>query len=283
MGRSDDEIQGLPAFRIMNLDLKNKVILVTGGGSGIGEAVVRTLVIEGALPVILDRKPKEECESLLSELDVEHADGAYLRVDLTDPEQVAEAIRLTMVRFETIDGVVNNAGVNDGVGLTGTPEQFRQSLDRNLVQCFNCAHFAAPYLRSSVSGSIVNIGSKVAWTGQGGTSGYAAAKGGLAALTREWALDLAADGVRVNMVVPAEVWTPMYDDWLSTQPDPAERRREIEERIPLGGRMTEPQEIADAVVFLLSARSAHTTGQILHVDGGYTHLDRAYRSSPSKE
>ncbi len=261
----------------MNLDLKNKVIVVTGGASGIGEAIVRTLVIEGALPVILDRKPQEDCEALLSELDVEHADGAYLRVDLTDAEQVSEAIKLILVRFESIDGLVNNAGVNDGVGLTGTPDQFRQSLERNLVQCFTATHFAAPYLRSSPAGAIVNIGSKVAWTGQGNTSGYAAAKGGLAALTREWAVELAADGVRVNMVVPAEVWTPMYDDWLSTQPEPAERRREIEERIPLGQRMTEPQEIADTAVFLLSPRSAHTTGQIVHVDGGYTHFDRAYR------
>lgn len=262
----------------MNLELKDKVILVTGGARGIGEAIVRTLVIEGALPVILDRRPREDCAALLSELAIEHADGAYLQVDLTDPDQVAEAIRHTLVRFESIDGLVNNAGVNDGRGLGATPAQFRESLERNLVQCFTAAHFAAPYLRNSPFGAIVNIGSKVAWTGQGGTSGYAASKGGLAALTREWALDLAADGVRVNMVVPAEVWTPMYDDWLSTQPDPAGRRREIERRIPLGQRMTEPQEIADTVAFLLSARAAHTTGQILFVDGGYTHLDRAYRA-----
>ncbi|MCB1229639.1 MAG: SDR family oxidoreductase [Verrucomicrobiae bacterium] len=261
----------------MNLDLKDKVVVVTGGASGIGEAIVRTLVIEGALPVILDRKPKEDCAALLAEMNIEHADGAYLRVDLTSADQVAEAIKATMVRFETIDGLVNNAGVNDAMGLGAKPDQFRASLEKNLVQCFTVTHLAAPYLRNSVMGSIVNIGSKVAWTGQGGTSGYAAAKGGLAALTREWAVDLATDGVRVNMVVPAEVWTPMYDDWLASQPNPAERRREIEERIPLGQRMTEPQEIADAVLFLLSARSAHTTGQIIHVDGGYTHFDRAYR------
>jgi len=262
----------------MNLELKDKVILVTGGASGIGEAIVRTLVIEGAIPVILDRKPKEACAALLSEMDVEHADGAFLRVDLTDEGQVTEAIKTTLLRFESIDGLVNNAGLNDGISLAASPDQFRGSLERNLVQCFTVTHLCAPYLRKAAPAAVVNIGSKVAMTGQGGTSGYVAGKGGLTALTREWALELAGDGVRVNMVAPAEVWTPMYDGWLASQPDPAGRRREIEDLIPLGQRMTEAQEIADTVVFLLSARASHTTGQILHVDGGYVHLDRAYRS-----
>ena len=133
-----------------------------------------------------------------------------------------------------------------------------------------------PYLRESAPSAIVNVGSKIAFTGQGGTSGYAAAKGGLAALTREWALDLAKDNIRVNAVIPAEVWTPMYDEWLNTQADPTARRAEIEQRIPLGQRMTEPQEIADLVAFLLSTRSGHTTGQWIHADGGYVHVDRAY-------
>jgi L-fucose dehydrogenase len=263
----------------MDLNLKGKTILVTGGASGIGEAIVRTLAIEGAMPVILDRKPEENCSALLRELEIEHVDGAYLRVDLTDEAQVAEAIKTVLLRFETIDGLVNNAGINDSVGLGASPAEFRASLERNLVQCFTITHLAAPYLKESAPSAIVNIGSKVAFTGQGGTSGYAAAKGGLAALTREWALDLAASGVRVNAVIPAEVWTPMYEDWLGAQSDPAGRRAEIENRVPLGRRMTEAQEIADTAVFLLSARSSHTTGQILHVDGGYVHLDRAYRAT----
>jgi L-fucose dehydrogenase len=124
-------------------------------------------------------------------------------------------------------------------------------------------------------GAIVNISSKTALTGQGGTSAYVAAKAALLGLTREWAAELAADGVRVNAVLPAEVMTPMYRRWIGTRPDPDAELRCIEQRIPLGRRMTTDREIADLVVFLLSDRSSHTTGQWLHPDGGYVHLDRA--------
>lgn len=261
----------------MDLELENKVIIVTGGASGIGEAIVRTLTIEGAIAVIFDLKPKTECEALLEDLNSKHAQGAFFQVDLCDDAELKKAVANVVSKFGRIDGIVNNAGVNDGVGLDGDAVQFTQSLNKNVIQCFNIVHHALPHLQASDSGSIVNIGSKVALTGQGGTSGYAASKGALLGLTREWAVDLAADQIRVNAVIPAEVWTPMYDDWLSTQDDPAARRKEIESTIPLGKRMTESQEIADMTVFLLSPRSSHTTGQIISVDGGYVHLDRAYR------
>jgi L-fucose dehydrogenase len=112
-------------------------------------------------------------------------------------------------------------------------------------------------------------------TGQGGTSGYTAAKGGVLALTREWALDLREHGIRVNAVIPAEVMTPAYETWIAAEPDPEARLSAIKRRIPLGQRMTLPSEIADSVLFLLSPRAGHTTGQWHFVDGGYTHLDRA--------
>ena len=245
----------------MDLHLAGKTILVTGGASGIGEGIVRELLAEDANPVILDRDAERAAR-------IEGAESRIL--DLTDENAISEAV----ASCKQIDGVVNNAGINDGVGLDGSPEDFRRSLELNLVQCFTLVHHAAPKLRES-KGAIVNIGSKVALTGQGGTSGYAASKGGLAALTREWALDLAKDGVRVNAVLPAEVWTPMYERWISSLENPEGRKAEIEARIPLGHRMTTPEEIAAMAVFMLSPRSSHTTGQILHVDGGYVHLDRA--------
>jgi L-fucose dehydrogenase len=242
---------------------------VTGGASGIGEAIVRLLIDEGAIPVILDR---DQARVDLLQAEFPGVDAAVL--DLTDEAALTSTVESLLVRHGRLDGLVNNAGINDGAGLAKSLADFRQSLERNLIPAFLLVKLTAAALKGA-RGSIVNVASKVAITGQGGTSGYAAAKGGLLALTREWAIDLAGDGVRVNAIVPAEVWTPMYERWLSTQPDPEERRRQIESRIPLGHRMTAVDEIAAMAVFLLSARSGHTTGQFLHVDGGYVHLDRA--------
>jgi len=178
-------------------------------------------------------------------------------------------------QFGRIDGLVNNAGVNDGIGLeSGDYEGFMQSLHKNVVHYYLMAHHALPELKKS-KGSILNISSKTAETGQGNTSAYAAANGGRNALTREWAVELLKYGIRVNAVVVAECYTPLYDRWIKSLPDPEEKLKEITSKIPLGNRMTTAEEIANMVAFLLSERSSHTTGQIIHVDGGYVHLDRA--------
>ncbi|RYG24182.1 MAG: SDR family oxidoreductase, partial [Chitinophagaceae bacterium] len=174
-----------------------------------------------------------------------------------------------------IDGLVNNAGVNDGVGLeNGDYEKFVASLHKNLVHYYLLAQHVLPELKKT-KGSIVNITSKTAETGQGGTSAYAASNGGRNALTREWAVELLKYGIRVNAVVVAECFTPLYARWIETLPDPKARLKEIESKIPLGNRMTTAEEIGNTVAFLLSERSSHTTGQLLYVDGGYVHLDRA--------
>ena len=117
--------------------------------------------------------------------------------------------------------------------------------------------------------------SKTAETGQGGTSAYAAANGGRNALTREWAVELLKYGIRVNAIVVAEAWTPQYEKWITTLKNPEEKLKEITARIPLGNRMTTPEEIGNMTAFLLSQKSSHTTGQLIHIDGGYVHLDRA--------
>jgi NAD(P)-dependent dehydrogenase (short-subunit alcohol dehydrogenase family) len=180
-----------------------------------------------------------------------------------------------MDKVGKIDGLVNNAGVNDGVGLaSGDYEAFMASLHKNVVHYYLLAHYALPALKKS-KGAIVNISSKTAETGQGNTSGYAAANGGRNALTREWAVELLQDGIRVNAIIVAECWTPLYEKWIKTLDNPEEKLKSIVAKIPLENRMTTSEEIANMTAFLLSSRSSHTTGQLIHVDGGYVHLDRA--------
>ncbi|MBD0254612.1 MAG: SDR family oxidoreductase [Cytophagales bacterium] len=258
----------------MDLQLRDKVIIVTGGAKGIGEGIVRVLAAEGAIPVIVGRNEDDNRQAVA---EVEKAGGRAFQAvaELTQPEAAAAAVRATLDRFGRIDGLVNNAGVNDGVGLeSGNYEAFMTSLHRNVVHYYLMAHHALPALKAS-KGAIVNISSKTADTGQGGTSAYAAANGGRNALTREWAVELLKYGIRVNAIVVAECWTPLYEKWINTLPDPQEKLRSITANIPLGQRMTTAEEIANTAAFLLSGRSSHTTGQLLYVDGGYVHLDRA--------
>jgi L-fucose dehydrogenase len=259
----------------MDLGLREKVIVVTGGGAGIGAGISRACLDEGAHVVVLSRL-SENVREFMDEMAAQRARCELIEIQLEDVERCRQAIAEVEQRHGSIYGLVNNAGVNDGVSLeSGSAEAFLHSLRKNLVHCYALAHCALPALKRS-QGAIVNISSKVALTGQGGTSGYAASKGAQLALTREWAAELLPYGVRVNAVLPAEVMTPLYRRWLDTLGDSEARLKEITDKIPLGRRMTLSSEIAAAVVFLLSpTQSAHTTGQHIIVDGGYVHLDRA--------
>jgi len=256
----------------VDLHLKDKVVVVTGGAKGIGAAIVRACADEGAIPMIIDRDA-EAGAKLQAEL--RGLKSGLVVVDLSAAEACRQAVEETNSKFGRIDALVNNAGCNDKVGLEqGSPADYLASLNRNLLHYYHMAHFALPLLKQS-KGPIVNISSKTALTGQGGTSGYASSKGAILALTREWAVELLPYGIRVNAIVPAEVMTPLYRQWLDTFPDPEEKRKTILSKIPLEKRMTSAEEIAATVMFLISSRSSHTTGQYLFVDGGYVHLDRA--------
>jgi NAD(P)-dependent dehydrogenase (short-subunit alcohol dehydrogenase family) len=239
----------------MKLDLQNKVFIVTGGASGIGESIVRRLADDGAVACIVDRNEKASMR-LRDELCAAGKQAYYVPTELSRTEACAYAVSQVIVEYGQIDGLVNNAGLNDGVSLeNGNYEEFIGSLHKNVVHYYNMGNFSLPYLKKS-RGTIVNICSKVAETGQGGTSGYAAANGVRFDLTSEWAYELSSFGIRVNAVVVADV------------------PEGIEVRIPLGNRMTTPDEIADTVLFLLSGRSGSVNGEFLHVDGGYVHLDK---------
>src|SRR5690554_5427743 len=245
---------------IMDLGLRDKVIVITGGGKGIGLGICKILAQEGAIPVIVGRNQQDN-EKALAELSRDGGKGFAIQAELTKPEECEKAFLKLIDKYNRIDGLVNNAGVNDGVGLeNGTYEEFMSSLHKNLVHYYLMAKHCLPFLKES-KGAIVNIGSKTAETGQGGTSAYAASNGGRNALTREWAVELLPYQIRVNAVIVAESWTPLYEKWIQSSPNPEGKLKEIERNIPLENRMTTTEEIGNSVAFLLSKCSSHTTGQ----------------------
>ena len=258
----------------MDLHLKDKIVIVTGGAKGIGRAIVVTLAKEGALPVIVGRKQSDN-DKVKQEVEAFGGSALCVEAELSDPQECKKAVDQVLATFGRIDAVVNNAGHNDGVGLaSGNYEDFVKSLHKNVVHYYLIVHYALEALKKS-KGSILNISSKTAVTGQGGTSGYAASNGARNALTREWAVELLPYSIRVNAIIVAECATPQYDSWIQTLHNPEETLKKITDRIPLENRMTTSEEIANTAVFLLSDRSSHTTGQLIYVDGGYVHLDRS--------
>jgi L-fucose dehydrogenase len=258
----------------MDLQLKNKVVLVTGGAKGIGAAITRMCAEEGAIALAVDRDASA-CQQFHDSLRSQGLEASFIHMDLASADNCKAIVQQAIASFDHIDALVNNAGINDKVGLEhGNPQDFVRSLERNLLHYYNMAHYCVPHLKRS-RGSIVNISSKTALTGQGGTSGYVASKGAILGMTREWAAELLPYSIRVNAVIPAEVMTPLYQQWLETFPAPQEKLNSVVAKIPFDKRMTTPDEIAAMVVFLISSRASHITGQHLFVDGGYVHLDRA--------
>lgn len=259
----------------MDLGLKGKIVVVTGSAGikgSIGETIVQHLVNEGAIPVIVDRNARGF--GYAEELQNKGVDTIFIQTDLSDYKQIEAAAKKIEEKYGRVDALINNVGVNDGAGLDASIDDFMYSLKLNMVSFFAMTKYCLPMIKK-VKGNILNIGSKVALTGQGGTSGYAASKGGVFGLTREWAVDLIKFGIRSNAIVIAESWTPAYDNWIKTLEDGEEKLKAIVKKIPLKNRMTTPAEIADQCLFTISEKSSHTTGQFITVDGGYVHLDRS--------
>lgn len=261
----------------MDLHLEGKVVILTGGFKGIGEGIALRLAKEGTIVAVINRDDGT-AEQFDAEMKAVTDNYRTYLMDLSDTDDIAPIVEDVVKTYGHIDGLVNNAGRNDNLDLDHTSwREFEQSLHGNLTHYYELARRCAPYLRES-KGAIVNISSKTALTGQGKTSAYAAAKGAILGLTREWAAAFAKDDVRVNAIVVSEAFTPLYAKWITTFGDEEARREQLDKitsRIPLGHRMTSVEEIANEAAFLLSDCSSHTTGQWEYVDGGYVHLDRA--------
>ena len=199
----------------MQLNLTKKVIIVSGGAKGIGLGISKVLATEGAIPFIIGRSTEDNLAAV-NEIEKMGGQAKCVTAELTNPSECEKAVKQVIAEFGHIDGLINNAGVNDGVGLEkGNYESFVASLHKNLIHYYLLAQFALPELKKS-KGAIVNISSKTAETGQGNTSAYAAANGGRNALTREWAVELLKYGIRVNAVIVAECYTPLYENWIKT-------------------------------------------------------------------
>jgi L-fucose dehydrogenase len=232
----------------MDLGLNNKVIIVTGGAKGIGEGIAIVLAKEEAIPVIVGRNEEDNTKTVQT-IEKNGGKAFGIKAELSIPSECEAAVKKVIEKFGRIEGLVNNAGINDGVGLeNGDYEKFMSSLHKNVVHYYLMAHHSLPWLKKS-KGAIVNITSKTAETGQGNTSAYAAANGGRNALTREWAVELLKYNIRVNAIVVAECFTPLYAKWIETLPDPKQKLKEIESKIPLENRMTTAEEIANAAAF----------------------------------
>jgi L-fucose dehydrogenase len=241
---------------------------------------LKNLVNEGAIPAVIDKNDRGF--KYVEKIQKKGIDAIFCKTDVTIPEQIQNAVETISKKYGRIDVVINNVGVNDGVGLDASYEEFMNSLKLNMVSYFLIVKHALPLLKES-KGNILNIGSKVAQTGQGGTSGYAASKGGILGLTREWAVDLIKYGIRSNAIIIAECWTPSYETWINSIENGDKKLKSIIKKIPLENRMTTPQEIADTCLFTISERSSHTTGQFITVDGGYVHLDRSLLTQDNDE
>lgn len=257
----------------MDLDIKNRVCIITGGGKGIGGGIAKLWAQEGGVPVIFSRSLLSE--DFYSELKSLCPNFGFYQIDLSQYEKIQALVDEVAQKFGHIYALVNNAGANDNLDIEQTSTKLLiDSYQKNLFHYYEMARTSLPYIKKE-KGNILNIVSKTGLTGQGKTSAYASAKAAQIGFTREWACAFAAYGVRVNAIAPAEVMTPLYANWLKNFPNPEEKEKSISKCIPLGQRFTTIEEIANTAVFTLSPKASHTTGQVLFPDGGYVHLDRA--------
>jgi len=246
--------------------LSGKTAVVTGGGSGIGEAIVRLFAAHGAKVVIADWN-LEEAARLADELTSAGQNSVAVKADVSKEDDVRALVQETLRKFDQLDVVVNNAAVILPKFLEDIElDEWDRLININLKSVFLMIKYSLPELRKT-RGSIVNMSSLNGLVGQKMNPVYAATKGGIIALTKSLALDYAKDGIRVNCICPAGVSTPLLQQWIQEQADPAATIQILNDMHALG-RPATSEEVAQAALYLASPQSGFVTGVALPVDGG---------------
>lgn len=240
---------------------KNKIAIVTGASRGIGRQISLALASEGANIVAVDIDPVAT-EAIVAEIKALGVDALAVEGNVTNPEHVEKMIEAAMAKFGRVDILVNNAGITrDGLMMRMKDEEWDAVLNVNLKGAFLCTRAAAKVMMKQRYGRIINIASVVGQMGNAGQANYCASKAGLMGLTKSNARELASRNITVNAVAPGFIATEMTDKL------PEKVREELAAQIPLA-RLGSAEDIANAVVFLSTEKSAYITGHVLSVNGG---------------
>mgnify|MGYP001408483102 CR=1 FL=1 len=241
--------------------LENKVAIITGGAQGIGKATVKRFAQEGAIIIIWDVN-EIKAFSTINELKEISENIEFQKVDVTSLDSVTTAVNEIVSKHKKIDILINNAGITrDASLLKMTPDQWKQVIDVNLTGVFNCTKAVAPIMVENKSGKIVNTSSVVGLYGNFGQTNYVATKSGIIGMTKVWARELGRKGINVNAVAPGFIATEMVE----TIPEKVIDM--LKEKTPLG-KLGNPEDIANAYLFLVSDEAKYITGTVLSVDGG---------------
>lgn len=249
--------------------LKDKVCIVTGGAKGIGEATVKLFRQEGARVAVVDiDEPKGA--ALARELDGSGDSVIFVKCDVSKSAEVRTMVEKVKSKFNSIDVLVNSAGVTDDATVVTTLEEnWNKVIGVNLTGIYLCCKEVIPVMIDQGGGNVVNIASIASFVGLNNNAAYNASKGGALMLTRNMAVDFASKNIRVNAVCPAMIMTPMLEDFIKIQPDPEAYVKGVEASTPLG-RMGTSEEVAHAALFFAADDCRYATGSALMVDGGYT-------------